>query len=253
MSNLLRADLYKLTHLKSFYVIILLTALFHFLIILDLSFYPESYQSTYDHVLEIAFWPFSVWQFMPIVIPLALGIFICLFVTLDFSNGTMRDPVTLGHRRMHVFLSKSLVSGFGAALIILICMIVSILSSFTMFEGLSEVLNWNDVIQFGVRVILVMILAFAQGFMFTAIAFMVRNTAIVMAVHFSVALFITMILGSVFQPNSSSFYYWLGTALTKVVGPLQLEGIGAIIVIALSYMLLSILVGFFTFVKRDMK
>lgn len=124
MIHLLRTELYKLTRLKTYYVMMLTAAFFHFMIMSDLSFYPDSYRSTYDHALEVAFWPFSVWQFMPIVLPLALGIFVCMFVTQGFLNGTMKDPVTLGYRRMHVFLAKALVAGFGAAVILLVCAVL---------------------------------------------------------------------------------------------------------------------------------
>ncbi|GEL77652.1 ABC transporter permease [Tenuibacillus multivorans] len=253
MLNVLRADFYKLRHLKSFYVIIVLTAFFDFVILSDLSFYPDSYQSTYDNFLQIAFYPFSVWQFMPLVIPLALGILICLLVTNDFSYGTMKDPVTLGHSRFNVFFSKCLVSGIAAIVILLACILVSLFTSILMFYGLNSDPSFRDIAQFGIRTLLEIGLSVAFAVLFTAIAFIIRHTAIVMAIHFSVALFVTMIISSVFLPSSPIFYAWLGNAMAKVSGAFSIEMVGIILAVIVIYLLVSILFGYGVFAKRDMK
>ena len=253
MLNVLRADFYKLWHLKSFYVIVVLTAFFDFLILSDLSYYPESYQSTYDNFLQIAFYPFSVWQFMPIVVPLAFGILICLFVTNDFSYGTIKDPVILGHSRFNVFFSKCLVTGIAAVIILLVCTLVSLFTSIGMFHELNSEPGFRDIVQFGARTLLEIGLSVALAVLFTAIAFIIRHTAIVMAVHFSVALFVTMIIGSVFLPSNPFFYTWLGTAMVKVSGAFSIEMAGIILAVIVIYFLVSLLIGYVVFAKRDIK
>lgn len=253
MLNLFRTDLYKLIHLKSFYGIVLLVAFFDFVILADLSQYPDSYQSTYDNFLQLAMYTFSVWQFMPLVIPLALGILICLFVTNDFTYGTMKDPVTLGHSRFHVFLSKCVVTSVIAIIIILACVIVSLFVGITMFHGLNHAPAMEDIVQVGIQTLLEMSLTVALAILFTTIAFIVRNTAFVMAIHFSVALFVTMIISAIFIPSSPAFYAWLGTAMATVAGPFQLETVWATFVVVAAYVLVAFMIGYGVFAKRDMK
>lgn len=253
MLNVIRADLYKLKHLKSFYVVIVLSAFFDFVILADLSNYPDSYQSTFDNFLQVAFYPFTVWQFMPMVLPLALGILICLFVTNDFSYGTMKDPVTLGHSRFNVFFSKCLVASMATVIILIICMIVSIFTAFWMFDGLSSIPGIQDIVQFGTRTLLEIGLSVALAVLFTTLAFVIKHTAVVMAVHFSVALFVTMIIGAVFLPGSSFFYAWLATAMVKVSNGISIEMAGTTLAVTVIYLMVSFVVGYSVFVNRDMK
>ncbi|GGB46128.1 hypothetical protein F3157_08570 [Virgibacillus dakarensis] len=253
MLNVIRADLYKLKHLKSFYVVIVLSAFFDFVILADLSSYPDSYQSTYGNFLQIVFYPFTVWQFMPMVLPLALGILICLFVTNDFSYGTMKDPVTLGHSRFSVFFSKCLVASMATVIILIICMIVSIFTAFWMFDGLSSIPGIQDIVQFGTRTLLEIGLSVALAVLFTTLAFVIKHTAVVMAVHFSVALFVTMIIGAVFLPGSSFFYAWLATAMVKVSNGISIEMAGTTLAVTVIYLMVSFVVGYSVFANRDMK
>ncbi len=253
MLNVLRADLYKLAHLKSFYVVAILAAFFDFFILFDLSNYPDSYRSTYDHFLQAAFDPFAVWQFMPMIVPLALGIVICLLVTNDFAYGTMRDPVTLGHSRFHVFFSKCVAASTASVVILLLCTLVSVFIALSMLDGFHDEPAFRDIIQFGARTLLVIGLSIALAVLFTTIAFVVRHTAIVMAIHFCVALFVTVIVASVFSPGSPVFNAWPATAMVAVNGPLRVEMATAVLAVTVAYLLVSFAIGYGVFAKRDMK
>jgi len=253
LKHLLQADFYKLIRLKSFYVITVLMACFAWLILTDLSMYPDSYRSEYDHFLHVTLWPFEVWQFMPMIMPLGLGIVLCLFVTNEYTYGTIKDPVVLGHSRLNVFLAKCITACIAAVIMMLVCVLVSIGTSLLLFDGLVGLPDFQDSMLFLLRILLMVGLTIALAVLFTTIAFIIRSTAIVMAVHFSVGLFVTIIIGTLFPPESSMFYAWPASAMALVSGALSLEMIGLIIAVIVIYMLVSITVGYVVFAKRDMK
>lgn len=95
MINLLNANLNRIRKNKSFFLLLLFCTLFAF----------------YTHLMsplskELSDYLFQFWLISGIVI----AIFTISFIGLDYSDGTIRNKITIGHKRINIYLANLITS-----------------------------------------------------------------------------------------------------------------------------------------------
>ena len=239
MLNLLRADFYKLRRSKTFFICLGILALIVAYIIIDFgsSAHIKEYSPSTFH------WIYMLFQ-VPYFIPLLQSIFITMFITTEYSNGTIKDSVSLGFSRTKIYMSKLVTISMGSILMMLTAMlsIVIIYGSFLMGDLLLLV-----------RIFIIKSLLYtAYGSIFLMIAFLIKNIGGTMA--FSI--FFSLILGSLGSIVGNGY---LGRTLLfmnfspNAMPHPQAVDIRIAITVALLYLVLCSGIGGFIFKKQDIK
>lgn len=118
MRRLIKAELYKLAHDKSFFAILCLSVLLGSFLILDrgtLTGYESIFATLYNAPLLMLF----------------ISVFAALYIGKDFADRTFYHGICAGHRRILLFGSKAIVYILGSNVILLLpsvlCMIFNTL------------------------------------------------------------------------------------------------------------------------------
>lgn len=251
MLNLLRSDFYRFRRSKSYFITLALLVLIVAYIIIDfrsLLEIKEQYSPTTFHWIYMLF---KEKGFLPYFIPVFQAIFITMFISNEYSTGTIKDPVSLGFSRIKVYLSKLITVSIGTIIMMLLAVITTAISSLIVF-GLYGTFTLTDLILF-IRMFFIQTLLYtAYGSLFLMIAFLIKNIGGTMAFN----IFASLILGSLSSLFGNGYIGRLVLLMnfspTAVSNPEAIDLIIAIVV-GLSYLLISITIGGFTFYKQDIK
>ena len=115
MSKLLSANFLRLKHSKLFWAGMLLMFLFGLLPVLSL--YNMHVRYGYDTVLDSTLFSYTI------LIGLVTAIFTSLFVGTDYSDGTIRNKLIVGHTRIAIYLANLVTMGAAALLFCLSCLV----------------------------------------------------------------------------------------------------------------------------------
>ena len=140
MKNLLQSDFYRLFKSKSFYICAAVSALLFAagIFILDWSYQLMSEQSTNANAMFTL--PYSdgisyaLTVFEDSNVLMIIAIFTAVFITAEFSHGTMKNAVSKGFLKLEIYLSK-LISMIVATLVIFLITFVAGLISGTIVMG----------------------------------------------------------------------------------------------------------------------
>lgn len=114
MSKLLSANFLRLRHSRLFWAGMLLMFLFGLLQVLSL--YNMHVRYGYDTVLDSTLFSYTI------LIGLVTAIFTSLFVGTDYSDGTIRNKLIVGHTRIAIYLANLVTMGAAALLFCLSCL-----------------------------------------------------------------------------------------------------------------------------------
>ena len=114
MSKLLSANFLRLRHSRLFWAGMLLMFLFGLLPVLSL--YNMHVRYGYDTVLDSTLFSYTI------LIGLVTAIFTSLFVGTDYSDGTIRNKLIVGHTRIAIYLANLVTMGAAALLFCLSCL-----------------------------------------------------------------------------------------------------------------------------------
>ena len=114
MSKLLSANFLRLRHSRLFWAGMLLMFLFGLLPVL--SQYNMHVRYGYDTVLDSTLFSYTI------LIGLVTAIFTSLFVGTDYSDGTIRNKLIVGHTRIAIYLANLVTTGVAALLFCLSCL-----------------------------------------------------------------------------------------------------------------------------------
>jgi len=108
MVSILKADFFRLFKSKSFYICALVSAVLFGLAIFVLDW---SIKVTAAQGFEMAFpyndaLSYGIVSFMDGTVHMITGIFVAIFVTSEFSHGTMKNVVSKGFSKVYIYLSK---------------------------------------------------------------------------------------------------------------------------------------------------
>ncbi|WP_066189963.1 ABC transporter permease [Gracilibacillus timonensis] len=141
MTNLIKAECYKLTRNKTFWVLIVtmagLSLLLHLLVILD---WWQLSGTVFDQA-GLSEWnaltAFHLSLFFNIVISTLAGFYLATEFT---QSGVIKNQIMSGHKRSHIFLAKYVIYSLGSVLVAILIPFVTALI-FVWLLGHGEILN----------------------------------------------------------------------------------------------------------------
>lgn len=251
MLNLLRSDFYKLRRSKSFFICLGMLAAIVAYIIIDFSSSAHIKEELSPSTFHWIYMFFYERSFLPYFIPLFQAIFITMLITSEYNNGTIKDPVSLGFSRIEIYISKLITVSVGSILMMLVAIFSIVITSIFVF-GIYGSFSMYDLLLI-VRMFFIQTLLYAAyGSLFLMIAFLIKNIGGTMAF----GIFFSLILGSLGSVVGDSKWgrilLFMNFSSTAMPHP-QAVDMRIAIVVALSYLILCLSIGGFTFKKQDIK
>lgn len=122
MISILKADFYRLLKSKSFYICMLVSAG-----LICFGFYALYWTYKSTGIMDTSFYPdglsFGILSFTEGSVQLIIGIFLSIFVTSEFTHGTMKNVVSKGFSKVNIYLSKFITMIVAAFIIVLLTFI----------------------------------------------------------------------------------------------------------------------------------
>lgn len=266
MLNIIKSDFYKLKKSKAFWICAALCVVFSVLSVVayqaniqrDLSFQNPA-DHDYIQALELTKHVSAVWgleQFLPLNFNiLIVGVFIAIFVTSEFTYGTMKNTLSRGADRVKVFFSKVTVCG-TAAVIMQVLFLSGLLVAGSIVWGFDP--HGISTIGSLLRVLLLQLLVIlAYTTLFTFISTAIRSNGGSIATNILCATMIStffsalnMLFGYKIVVND----YWIGGVVSKLAtfAPASGDVLHGILVV-FAWSIASLLVGIILFKKQDVK
>ncbi|WP_017754736.1 ABC-2 transporter permease [Calidifontibacillus oryziterrae] len=149
MSNLIRAELYKLQRNKTFWVLFGtvagLSGLLHFLVIID---WWQLTGTEFDQagLSELnALSPFTIPLFFNLIVSSLAG----FYISTEFSQSSViKNQVISGNKRSHIYIAKYLVFSLGASLVTIVIPLLTAIIMVSLF-GYGEILNASNLMYLG--------------------------------------------------------------------------------------------------------
>src|SRR5699024_5232790 len=149
MSNLIKAELFKLQRNKTFWVLLFaitgLSALLHYLINIDWwQVFGTSFDSAGLSELN-ALSTFTVPLFFNLIVCTLAG----FYISTEFSqSGAIKNQIISGNKRTHIFIAKFLVFSFGSVLITVVIALLTAIITVIIF-GQGEIFNVTTLMYLG--------------------------------------------------------------------------------------------------------
>ena len=262
MINILKSDFYKLKKGKAFWICIALCIAFAIFMVVAIqtgmnrAIANPTLDAENAQLIEMSKQASGVWAlqyFLPMGFNIVfIGIFVAIFVSSEFTFGTMKNTLSRGADRIKVFFSKFTVCSC-AALVMLIAFILAILASGTILWGfgtvtLSAMLN---------MVLLQALLIIAFTALFVFISMTMRSNGGAIATNIICVTMASTLLGALsmlFGGSIDLSQYWLSTSVSKLATLTPASGdVVSGIIIAICWAVGSILIGTILFKKQDVK
>ena len=149
MTNLMKAEIFKLTRNKTFWVLIAtvtgLSTLLHCLIITGWWLLSGT---TFDQAGLSEFNALSLFT-MPLYFNLIVSTLAGFYVSTEFSqNGVIKNQMMSGNKRMNIFMAKYLVFSLGSFLVTILIPLVTAIIAVLLFEQ-GDILNLTSLTYLG--------------------------------------------------------------------------------------------------------
>lgn len=280
MQNLLKSDFYKLFKMKSFYVCAIIAAVMAAISMFLDSQLNNMMQSMPDTIgmMIIESQTVTLKSILPTMIsPLSdyfilIIIGVCLFITIEYNAGTLKNIAARGFKREYIFLSKLIVC-IVEAFIITLCFAVSCVIFGLMFLPIGNFGDGYFAELFTIYGVDVLILI-GYVSLIAMITYLIRTNggtiAITLCAHYLAPIIISMINAITIMNDTSNSdlrkmvsytnnqygqiaYYWIGTLGGTVSESYHNGTIYIPILVALAYIVVSCAIGMLVFKKRDIK
>ena len=270
MFKLLRADFYKLFRSVSFYICAALTAIFGAIAVFQKAISLQAfYEQTFGIELDMGMLGLTGLDVMnsplgspPVILLILTGIAVALFTVTDFSNGTIKNIISRGHRRVTYFFSKLVTN-------IVTSTIYTVISCAVAFGVGNWVFSYgeptkDDYVKAITSIGTFMILMVCIVAMVTMLAFVCRNSggAIVAAILVSSDILSALLFSFIdwliknweLAKDFRIEKYWPAFQSSIVVqGTWGEEMVNVALIVCGCWFVFSLIVGIFTFMKRDIK
>ncbi|WP_411843868.1 ABC transporter permease [Salinicoccus sp. HZC-1] len=255
MNNLMRAELFKLRHNKSFWTILLfsvgLSALLHYLVITD---WWMMQNTPFDAAGLSDFNALSMFV-IPLYFNLMTGTLAAFFISTEFGNsGVIKNQIISGKNRSLIYLAKYIVYTLGAVIIaVLLPLLVGVMLNLVMGNG--DIFN-GETVTYLVRAYLLFILQFAGYAAFiTLLAILTEDSGktIILSVLFTIILFT---IEKMPMPAFVDFLYdhSVFQQFNLVLAPeMSAGGIVEAVIVGLLTIIVMLLVGIFAFNRKEIK
>lgn len=144
-----------------------------------------------------------------VFIAVILAVFCSLFIGTEYSDGVIRNKITVGHKRLSIYLTNLLVSTLVSLLLLVLFFVVYLCVGIPLL-GFFETDIW-DVLLFSVSV---MVLSFAFSAIYTMIA-MINSNKAVTAVICILSVFILLMVGSIISARLQEPEYYPDFSFTE--------------------------------------
>lgn len=277
MLNLLHTEFYKLWRQKSFYICVLVLVIFTVLSVFSYELLnmmaelipPEIAQGdipSYGVGMSTSAIGFEgdmsgLWamatSFGGNLLPVLIGIVIALFVTADFSHGTLKNIAAKGFSRTSIYVSK-LITGAVAGTLMLLLMAGAALATGTILWGFGTA----DAADVFTLLLMQVLMHLATVGVMVAISFLLRSIGGAVAVNICVVSFAVLIpqLISTFlnyllkEDRVDLSKYWLFSNITELSAlPLNGDAVLRCAIVAAATFAVFTFFGVYSFVRRDIK
>lgn len=257
MINILKSDFYKLFRMRSFYVCGVLSAILAALNIL----LSVQQLAMYNFPASLfGYNGFLAFQLGLSSAPLFFIILISIFVSSEFSHGTIKNTLSVGNSRTSVYFSK-LITGVSAVIMYsLLCAVVSCIIG-TIFWGFGEDITRAEYLDLLRMMGLYFLAESARISLFVMIGFLLRNTGATIAMNLLLAMGVADILVNLINklinniPNIENFTlkkYLPSTYCSSFLSlNISKETLITGLIVCISSIVIFSVIGWFIFKKRD--
>lgn len=281
MKHLIKSDFYKLRKAKSFWVCMILAIAFAAFTVLIMDFSVNLMdQMPQQSAEEQAALEESGLNISANGIPLSsedlnassmlllqfagtttilIAVFVSLFVGAEFSHGTIKNIASKNYTRTQIYCSKTIVS-IVAAIVMTVVYALAATGLGTALWGFGDVssdfaLNCLK----GISIELLLISAFTS--LFVMFSMLVRQSGAAIAANVCflefvslIVLFGEMIINKIFDTSITLSNYLLDTNMTQVATS-EITGklAGRSIAVGFGFLIVTLLIGLYSFQKRDIK
>lgn len=181
------------------------------------------------------------------------SIFISIFISTEFNNGTIKNIITKGYKRKTIYFSKLIVSCISSVLFLYIFLIFSFINGFINY-GIG---NINDKLLYTTFIFFIYqtFIHISISAVFTMFSMLFKN----IIVSLCSCLFILPMFTSMFQfidifTSSNLYSYWISYQ-SSVFNTLEIVETDLIRGLSISsfYLIISTLIGIYFFKKCDIK
>lgn len=190
-------------------------------------------------------------------IPIFLGIFLAMFITVEFSNGTIKNIVSRGFSRSQIYISKFIAAIITNLFLIVITSASALIAGTIMWKFGTTYDNFIlDVLRMFFLEVLVNI---AVSSIFVMVAFLVRRNGPAVSINLgiwalsSVVLnLINLLFEKVFKTDFKITKYWALDCVSELHHlSLEQSVINRGILVSLGTIIVTSVIGMYTFSKRD--
>jgi len=263
--SLLRADFYKLTRSKSFWICSLVGVAFAVLMVIGTNASinrlmaadptsPGYATAQAMHTAASAVWAIPSFLSQNFIVLLA-GIFASVFITAEFGNGTIKNTVSRGAERVTVLLSKFVTSSVASLFIFAVSVLALVVAGSIAwgFDPQGSATAGGFITMIGLQALLIV------GFtaLFTFVGMTIRSTGGALATTIIATMMVSTLLNALnalFNTTVDLSQYWLGGAVSTLAttSPASGDVIRGVIV-ALVWGVASLVAGAVLFRQRDVK
>lgn len=192
MTNLLKAEIFKIKRNKSFWLIIAivtgLSALLHYLIIIDWWMMSGTAFDSAGLSELNTLSTFTTLLFFNLIVSSLAG----FFISVEFSqNGVIKNQVISGNKRSHIFIAKFLIFSLGSIIVtILIPVVIGFL--IVILFGHGDILNTANLLYLGRAFSLFILQFLGYTAIITVLAMITEDSGktIIFSILFSIILFV---------------------------------------------------------------
>jgi len=264
MLNILKSDFFKLKKNRSFWVCVLVCIAFGVLMVVAMQVgmsraVANPNDPEFGQMVDMISKASGVWAleyFLPMGFHIMIvGIFVAIFISSEFSFGTIKNTLSRGADRAKVFFSKFLVCS-SAALVMLFMFIIAILTAGSIVWGydINGIATFSSMLG---MVSLQSLVIVAYTALFTFVSMTIRANGGAIATNIICTMMASTLLGAIsmlFGGNINLSDYWLEWAASKLATLTPASGdVMQGIIIAVAWGIASILIGTVLFKKQDVK
>jgi ABC-2 type transport system permease protein len=261
MLNLLKSDFYKLKQSKAFWILMAVAVVFSVIGIVAMNLTPSLAtnsavpSATQDQLASMLSYNTGVGALVQGVAPIAMlmAIFVAIFLTAEFTHGTMKNTLSKGSVRIKVYFSKLITCGFVCLVMLLVSWIIVLIIGTILWGFNPQGIGAWTVIAY---LLLILLLTLAYTAVFTFVAMSIRSNGGTVAINVIVSVMMSTLLGLVDRiigHNVDLTKYWLDGPISSLSYTSTSGDVVQAIVVAAVWGVVAIVVGIVLFQKRDVK
>lgn len=256
MFSVLKSDFYKLFCRKAFYICGLISGLVGVLLVVLIN-------NEFPYAKELGYNGINSTYIGLGQVTLLATIFLSMFVSSEFSYGTIKNMCSRGISRAGIYLSKIIIGIFTSITYILFTAFCGFVSGSLMW-GVGELKSedfWSILRLFG---LFILAEACLQS-IFIMIGFLIRHSGGTVSANLGIYVTANILIFPIldygikslkwFELKESTSQYWVGSYVQTFMSSLELDQavINRGIIVCLVYFVISLIIGITTFYRRDVR